>query len=72
MALCCKAGKHGLSFVEAARREQSGECSHRHCIQSGRQKKKRTLVIYRKMEVAMLGQTDIKSGILLQEVQEML
>lgn len=26
-ALCCKYGKHGISFVEVARREQSGEYS---------------------------------------------
>lgn len=79
VALHCKYGKRGLAFVEAARREQSGEYSHRHCIQSGRQKKRCTLLIYRKLEVAILGQNDYvwypasdNEQWLLEEMQEML
>jgi len=36
VALCCKYGKQGLSFVEAARRGPSSDYLHRHCIQSAR------------------------------------
>lgn len=53
MASCGKCGESGIIFVEAARREQSGEYLQKHCTQAGRQKKKCTLLIYRKLEVAV-------------------
>lgn len=58
VALGCKYGKHGISFVEAARREQSGEYVHRHCIQSGRDEPKHTFHVYGNMEVTVQGQAD--------------
>lgn len=58
VALCCKYGKHGISFVEATRREQSGEYSHGRYIQSGKEKPKCIFHVYGNMEVAVQGQAD--------------
>lgn len=44
--------------MEATRREQSGEYSHGHYIQSGKEKPKCTFYVYGNMEVAVQGQDD--------------
>lgn len=44
--------------MEAVRREQSGEYSHEHGIQSGREKPECTFHVYGNMKVAVQGQAD--------------